>query len=241
MFLLIPAIDVAAGRLAVATPDGPHHVDAFGGDPLTAARAYARAGAQWVHVVDMDLAYGIAAANPGAVGQIRAALPDIGIQASGGIGTWESARPYLDAGADHVVLGSIALTDQEHATTLLEQHADRVTIGLEVEEGRIRPRGGVADDLALRTTVDWLAAAGAPAFLVTCVTRVGALAGPDVDIVRTVAATGRPTFAAGGIRSVEDLKALRDVGAAGAVVGRAALEGDLDLADALTWARRERR
>jgi phosphoribosyl isomerase A len=235
-FLLIPAIDVAAGRLALPTPEGPRHVDAFGGDPVTAARVYARAGARWLHVVDMDLAYGRAPADPGTVAAIRGALPDVGIQASGGIDGWESARPFLDAGADHAVLGSIALVDEGRARSLLEHHADRVTIGLEVEEGVIRPRGPAGHDLDLAVTVSWLLAAGAPAFLVTSLARVGVLAGPDVEVVRGIAGTGRPTFAAGGIRSVADLEALRALGAAGAVVGRAALEGDLDLAEALTWA-----
>jgi phosphoribosylformimino-5-aminoimidazole carboxamide ribonucleotide (ProFAR) isomerase len=235
-FLLIPAIDVAAGRLAVSTPDGPRSVDVFGGDPLTAARAYVRAGARRVHVVDMDLAYRLAPANPGVVAAIRRAHPDIGIQASGGIDAWEIARPFLDAGADRVVLGSVALNDVARARALLAGHADRMTIGLEVEGGRIRPRGPAGGDLDLRETLEWLLAAGAPAFLVTCVARVGGLAGPDVEIVRRITQTGRPTFAAGGIRSIADLVALRDAGAAGAVVGRAALEGDLDLADALTWA-----
>jgi phosphoribosyl isomerase A len=235
-FLVIPAVDVAAGRLAVDTSDGPRDADAFGGDPLAAAGAYAGAGARWLHVVDVDLAYGVAPANPGIVAAIRAAFPDIGIQASGGIGTWESARPFLDAGADHVVLGSVALVDEEGTRTLLDRHADRLTVGLEVEEDRIHPRGHAPTDLDLMVTLGWLVATGAPAFLVTSVARVGALRGPDVDVVRRVAQTGRPTFAAGGIRSVDDLKALRDVGAAGAVVGRAALEGELDLADALSWA-----
>jgi phosphoribosylformimino-5-aminoimidazole carboxamide ribonucleotide (ProFAR) isomerase len=235
-FLVIPAIDVAGGRLAVATPDGSRVVDAFGGDPLAAAGAYARAGARWLHVVDMDLAYRLASANPGVIAAIRAEHPDIGIQASGGIGTWESARPFLDAGADHVVLGSVALADEERVRALLDRHADRLTVGLEVEDGGIRPRGPAPAELDLMVTLGWLVAAGAPAFLVTSVERVGALAGPDVGAVRRVAQTGRPTFAAGGIRSIDDLKALREVGAAGAVVGRAALEGELDLVGALTWA-----
>jgi phosphoribosylformimino-5-aminoimidazole carboxamide ribotide isomerase len=86
------------------------------------------------------------------------------------------------------------------------------------------------------TTVGWLAAAGVPAFLVTATGRVGGLDGPDLRLVRRVARAGRPTLAAGGIRSLEDLRALRDAGAAGAVVGRAALEGRLDLAETLAWA-----
>jgi phosphoribosylformimino-5-aminoimidazole carboxamide ribotide isomerase len=113
-------------------------------------------------------------------------------------------------------------------------------IGIEVDGGRIRARGaGRPDDsegLDLMSTLGWLHAAGAPAFLVTSIDRVGGLDGPDVDLVRRVARAGRPTFAAGGVRSIEDLRALRAAGAAGAVVGRAALEGRIDLGEALAWA-----
>jgi len=114
-----------------------------------------------------------------------------------------------------------------------------VVVGLEVEDGRIRARGAggnEADGLDLMSTVGWLKAAGAPAFLVTSIDRVGGLAGPDVDLVRRVARAGRPTYAAGGIRSLEDLRHLRDVGVAGAVVGTAALEGRFDVARAFAWA-----
>ncbi len=234
-FLLIPAIDVAAGRLAVATREGPRPVEAFGGDPLVAAQRYADAGARRLHVVDMDLAYGLRPPDPATVAAIRAAHPNIGIQASG-VDGWETALPFLNAGADRVVLGSVALLDEPGVRILLDRHADRVTIGLELEDGRIRPRGAARSELDLMPTLGWLVESGAPAFLVTGVARVGALSGPDVAAVRRVARAGRPTLAAGGVRSVEDLTALRNAGATGAVVGRAALEGAIDLADALTWA-----
>ena len=236
-FLILPALDVWRGRLAVATAEGPRSIEAFGGDPVVAARAVVVAGARALHLVDLDLAYeGTRGLD---VAAIRAAAPDATLQVSGAIGDAEIGRAFLDAGADRYVLGSSALADDRRTLLALRDAGAAVVVGLEVEDGRIRARGAgenEADGLDLMSTVGWLNAGGAPAFLVTSIDRVGGLAGPDVDLVRRVARAGRPTYAAGGIRSLEDLRHLRDVGAAGAVVGTAALEGRIDLARAFAWA-----
>jgi phosphoribosylformimino-5-aminoimidazole carboxamide ribotide isomerase len=228
-FELIPAIDVAAGRLAVFTSDGPSPSGAYGGDPLAAARAYVAAGARRLHVVDLDLAFSNEARNLGTVRAIAGL--GVRVQGSGGIGTAEHARAVLDAGADRVVLGSAALADEEAASQMISELADRALIGIEVEGDRVRSRGRVQVDLPLVQTLGWLVAAGASAFLVTTVARVGSLGGPDVDTVRRVVRAGRPVIAAGGIASDDDLHALRDAGARGAVVGRAFLDGALAIDD----------
>ena len=237
-FLILPALDVWQGRLAVATADGPSSVDTFGGDPVAAARAAVAAGARALHLVDLDLAYG---GIPGLdVAAIRTVAADATLQVSGAIGDAATGRAYLVAGADRFVLGSSALADDRGTLLVLRDAGTDVVVGLEVEDGRIRARGAGrvddADGLDLMSTLGWLHAAGAPAFLVTSIDRVGRLGGPDVELVRRVVRAGRPTYAAGGIGSLEDLRALRDAGAAGAVVGRAALEGRIDLAEALAWA-----
>jgi len=236
-FLILPALDVWRGRLAVATVEGPRSIGAFGGDPVAAALAAVVAGARALHLVDMDLAYeGTLGLD---VAAIRAVAPDATLQVSGAIGDEQIGRAFLDAGADRYVLGSSALADDRRTLLALRDAGAAVVVGLEVEDGRIRARGAgenEADGLDLMSTVGWLNAAGAPAFLVTSIDRVGGLAGPDVDLVRRVARAGRPTYAAGGIRSLEDLRHLRDVGVAGAVVGTAALEGRFDVARAFAWA-----
>jgi phosphoribosyl isomerase A len=237
-FLILPALDISGGRLAVATAEGPRSIEPFGGDPVAAARAAVVAGAKALHLVDLDLAYrGTRGLD---VAAIRAVAPDATLQVSGAIGDAAIGRAYLDAGADRYVLGSSALTDAGRTLSVLRDAGSAVVVGLEVEDGRIRARGdgrgNGTDGLDLMSTVGWLHAAGAPAFLVTSIDRVGGLAGPDVNLVRRVARAGRPTYAAGGIRSLEDLRALLDVGAAGAVVGTAALEGRIDLATAFAWA-----
>ncbi|HEY7762581.1 MAG TPA: HisA/HisF-related TIM barrel protein [Actinomycetota bacterium] len=226
---LIPAIDVAAGRLAVFSSEGPSASGAFGGDPLAAARAYVAAGARRLHVVDLDLAFSNEARNLGTVRAIAGL--GVRVQGSGGIGTAEHARAVLDAGADRVVLGSAVLADEAAASQMISELADRALIGIEVEGDRVRSRGRVQVDLPLVQTLGWLVAAGASAFLVTTVARVGSLGGPDVDTVRRVVRAGRPVIAAGGIASDDDLHALRDAGARGAVVGRAFLDGSLGMDD----------
>ncbi len=230
-FEVIPAIDVADGRLASYSPDGPVPTSAFDGDPLAAAEAYATVGARWVHVVDMDLAFDGRARNLGVVRAIAAV--GVRVQGSGGIRTIGQAQDVLDAGAHRVVLGSGALGEDAVALDAITRLADRLVVGIEVDEGRIRARGVDAVDLPLAETLGWLVGAGAPAFLVTAVSRVGTLEGPDVALMKRVVRSGRPVIAAGGISSIAELLALRAAGAAGAVVGRAALEGGLDLGSAL--------
>lgn len=231
VFEVIPAIDVSDGVLATLTPAGLRPVEAFGGDPLAAAEAAVAAGARWLHVVDMDLAFRGEAANLGVVAGI-AALP-VSVQAAGGVRGAEEIRAFFAAGASRVVLGSAALADEPGTTAELAADGARLVIGIEVEEGRIRSRGRDPVDLPLLETLGWLVSAGAASLLVTSVGRVGRRSGPDIDLVRRVVRAGRPVLAAGGISSVADLQALRTAGAAGGVVGSAALDGSLDLSAAI--------
>jgi phosphoribosylformimino-5-aminoimidazole carboxamide ribotide isomerase len=232
VFEVIPAIDVSRGRLATFTRDGPKPMDAFGGDPVAAAAAAVDAGARRLHVVDMDLALEGEARNLDVVEAI--ATLRIPVQAAGGVRTDAEVGSFLLAGASRVVLGSGALADAERTGGLLAMDSARLVVGIEVEDGRIRSRGRDPVDLGLMETLGWLAAAGARMFLVTSVSRVGELGGPDVELVRRVSRAGCPVLAAGGVASIQDLRDLRAAGAAGAVVGRAALEGSLDLSAAIT-------
>jgi phosphoribosylformimino-5-aminoimidazole carboxamide ribonucleotide (ProFAR) isomerase len=234
-FTVLPALDVSRGRLVVLGLGGPQPTDAFGEDPAAAAASFDAAGATWVHVVDVDRAIG-RDADASLIATIRAAAPHLRIQVSGGIVSNEIGADCLAAGADRFVLASGALSDPPAAQDVIARHGDRVVLGIEVEDGRVRGRGTARVDLDLMSTLGWLHAAGAPAFLVTSIRRVGALGGPDLQLIRRVARVGRPVIAAGGVRTLDDLVSLRDAGAAGAVAGRSVLEGTLELADALTWA-----
>jgi phosphoribosylformimino-5-aminoimidazole carboxamide ribotide isomerase len=235
-FALLPAIDLTAGGLGRWTPEGPERLHAHGGDPIAVAEHLRAAGATWLHVADMDLAFGGEPANLDVVAAI-AADPRARVQASGGIRTWGHAAAYLEAGAARVVMGSAALADEDEVRRMLERGTGRMVAGLEVEDGRLRPRGAAADlDLDPMTALGWLVGAGAEGVLVTSVGRVGSAAGPDETLIRRVARSGLPTLAAGGIAGVVDLRAVRRAGASGAVIGRAALDGTLDLGAALDWA-----
>lgn len=231
VFEVIPAIDVSDGALATLTPAGPRPVEAFGGDPLAAAKAAIAAGARWLHVVDMDLAFRREAANLEVVSAI-AALP-VAVQAAGGVREAEEVRALFAAGASRVVLGSAALADAPATTARLAADGARLVIGIEVEQGRIRSRGRDPVDLPLLETLGWVVSAGAAVLLITSVDRVGQRGGPDLEMIRRVVRAGRPVLAAGGIASVADLRAVRSAGAAGGVVGSAALEGSLDLSAAI--------
>jgi phosphoribosylformimino-5-aminoimidazole carboxamide ribotide isomerase len=233
-FTVLPAIDLWEGRLALLTGDGPAPSDAFGGDPLAAAAAYVGAGARWLHVVDMDLAF---RGEPANADLIRAlcAVGGARVQASGGARTAAQVEELRSLGAARVVLASAALDDEDAVVEIVgRSRPGETVVGIEVADGRIRARAADVD-LELASTLGWLAAAGAEALLVTAVDRVATIAGPDTALVRRVSRAGLPLLAAGGIRSLADLGAVRAAGASGAVVGRSALEGSLDLAAALAW------
>ena len=230
-FGVLPAIDISNGRLATYSRRGPEPVEAFGGDPVAAAHAFVEAGARWLHVVDLDLAFFGEARNLDVLRTVAAL--GASVQASGGVRTVGEVQAMLDAGARRVVLGSGALADERAAAETIGRYADRLIVGIEVEDGRIRSRGARRVDLPLDETVRWLVAGVASGFLVTTVSRVGTLDGPDVATVSRVVRSARPVLAAGGIARIDDLQALRRAGAVGAVVGRAAIERGLDLAEAL--------
>ena len=231
VFEVMPAIDVSGGVLARFTSDGPRPVEAFGGNPLAAAEAAVAAGATWIHVVDIDLALRGQARNLEIVAAI-ASLP-VAVQAAGGVRTADQVRALSEAGATRVVLGSAVLADEPATTTLLSTEGPRLVVGIEVDRGRIRSRGRDPVDLPLMETLGWVVSAGAPELLVTSVARVGERVGPDLELVARVVRAGRPVLVAGGIASIADMHDLRSAGAAGAIIGTAALEGSLELGDAI--------
>lgn len=231
-FEIIPAIDVAGGKLCRMTPGGPVAVEAFGGHPLAAASAFVAAGAGRLHFVDIDLATRGEAANA----RVLASVVGLGVpvQASGGVADAGEVDALLGAGADRVVLGSAALADRGVTESLLARHGDRLAVGIEADGPTIRPRGrGI--EIPLWETLVWLAELPVRRFVFTEVGRVGELRGPDLDGIWALAThTGRPVLASGGIRGLEDLRAIAGLGGTveGAIVGRALHEG-LDLGQAL--------
>ncbi len=230
-FDVIPAVDVSRGRLARPTPQGVRAVDAFGGDPVLAARSFLEAGARWIHVVDMDLVGTGEFVNLGVMAEI--ASLGVQVQASGGITTSAQVEAARSAEAGRVVLGSAVFAERAAAEDLIVRFGDGVAVGIEASGDRITPRGG-SDDLPLRETIDWLAGVAVLRFVHTSVARVGADAGPDLEGIRAlVERTPRPVIAAGGIRGLGDLREVAACGAEAAIVGRALYEG-LDLRSVLS-------
>lgn len=231
-FEVIEALDVSAGFLARATSSGVVRVDAFGGDPIAAATAAIEAGVRWIHVVDLDRALTGEVRGAGLVRSIAGL--GVRVQASGGIVSAETIETVLGAGAERAVLSSAALVDLDRARATIQTFGPRLAVGIEARQDRIRARGRTETDLPLEATVDAMVEAGAARFVVTAVPRVGSLSGPNLDLVAKVVARGRPVVAGGGIGSLDDLRLVRDVGAEGAIVGRAALEGAVDLREAIS-------
>jgi len=235
-FEVLPAIDVAGGRLVSAAGGEVRPIDAFGGSPVAAAEAFVDAGARWLHLVDVGRARG-SAPDAGLVRRLSAL--GASVQASGGIETLPAADAALDAGASRVVLGSGMLADRESVEGAIERLGEHAVVGIEAEAETIRPRSAGAAEMPLRETLAWLRSAGAVRYLYTGVGRVARLGGPDSDgAALTAGLLGHPVLVAGGVRGVDDVIAVRDLGpsvAEGVVVGRALYDG-VDLQSVLAAA-----
>ena len=223
---VIPAIDLL-GAGAVRLRQGDYDRVTAYGEPGALAARFAAAGAHWIHVVDLD---GARAGNirPDVVGALAQAASPAQVQASGGIRSVADAEALLDAGASRVVVGTAAWSLLDELVTAL---AERLVVALDVRDGVVRTRGWTESSLELDDAVDRCVAAGVPRLLGTAIERDGTLSGPDTRLIgRLVERSGVPVLAAGGIRSDDDLDALDRVGTEGAIVGRALLEGHIDLA-----------
>jgi phosphoribosylformimino-5-aminoimidazole carboxamide ribonucleotide (ProFAR) isomerase len=229
---VIPALDVAGGRLVHVLWDGQVAATAFGADPLTAAAAFLDAGATRLHVVDLDLARSGEVGNPDVFGAVCGL--GVPVQASGGVRTEEQVDALLARGAERVVLGSAALHDRDGAGALVRRFGDRLVVGIEADGHSVRPRGTDLE-LPLRDLLVWLAGLEVRRYLFTEVGRASGLEGPDLDSIGAFAESSRvPVVVAGGIRGVDDLRAVAELGGGieGAVIGRALYEG-LDLGAAI--------
>ena len=222
---VIPAIDLL-GDGAVRLAQGDYtRVTAYG-DPIALAAGYATAGARLLHVVDLDGARS-GRLRPEVIDAIAAAARPAQVQASGGVRTVADAEALIAAGVSRVVVGTAAWTLLDDLVGVL---GDRLVVALDVRDGVVRTRGWTEGALALDDAVDRCVAAGVTRLLCTAIERDGTLSGPDTTLVARVVERSRlPVLAAGGIRSNDDVDALAQAGAEGAVVGRALLEGRIAL------------
>jgi phosphoribosylformimino-5-aminoimidazole carboxamide ribotide isomerase len=217
---VIPAVDVL-GIEAVRLGRGDYDdVVERADDPIALARRFAAEGAARIHLVDLDGARS-GLVRPELVREVAAAVAPARLQASGGIRTLDDARALLDAGADRVIVGTAAWPDP---SPWVEALGDALLVALDVGDGEVKASGWTqGSGLALDEAVERCTAAGVGRVHCTAIDRDGTLAGPDVELVARVAASGLRVVAAGGVRSPADVDALGAAGAEAAVVGRALL------------------
>ncbi|MDQ1602928.1 MAG: phosphoribosyl isomerase [Actinomycetota bacterium] len=231
---LLPAVDVAGG-LAVRLVRGEAGSETTYGEPLEAALAWAAAGARWVHLVDLDAAFG-RGENHALLADVVDRL-DVDVELSGGIRDDESLAAALATGCRRVNIGTAALEDPQWCAQAIAAHGDRVAVGLDVRAGRLAARGWTRDGGELFEVLARLDRAGCARYVVTDVTRDGTMTGPNLGLLRQVcAATPAPVVASGGVSSLADLRAiaaLAPLGVEGAIVGKALYEGAFTLEDAL--------
>ena len=231
---LLPAVDVQGGK-AVQLVQGVAGSEKAFGDPVEAALNWQRRGAEWIHLVDLDAAFG-RGDNRELLAEIVGRL-DIKVEMSGGIRDDESLAAAMATGCRRVNIGTAALEQPEWCARAIADHGDRVAVGLDVRGRTLAARGWTREGGDLYEVLARLDSEGCARYVVTDVNKDGMLQGPNLDLLRDVcAATDRPVVASGGITELADLEALTgllDDGVDGAIVGTALYEGRVTLEDAL--------
>ena len=231
---LLPAVDVAGGR-AVRLVQGLAGSETEYGEPLDAALSWQQQGAEWIHLVDLDAAFG-RGDNHALLAQVTKQL-DVAVELSGGIRDDESLDAALATGAARVNIGTAALENPDWVRRIIGQHGDRIAVGLDVRGTTLAARGWTQEGGELFDVLARLDADGCARYVVTDVRRDGTLTGPNLELLRSVcAATDRPVVASGGVSSLDDLRSIAGlvpIGVEGAIVGKALYAGAFTLRDAL--------
>ena len=231
---LLPAVDVKDGR-AVRLVQGELARESIYGSPLEVALDFQKSGAEWLHLVDLDAAFG-RGENSVLLAEVVGRL-DIDVELSGGIRDDESMMRALATGCRRVNLGTAALENPEWTSRIIAEHGDRIAVGLDVRGHVLAARGWTKEGGDLFETLARLESDGCARYVVTDVTKDGTLQGPNLELLKEVcAATKKPVVASGGISSLEDIKALcalNAIGVEGAIVGKALYAGAFTLEQAL--------
>jgi phosphoribosylformimino-5-aminoimidazole carboxamide ribotide isomerase/phosphoribosylanthranilate isomerase len=231
---LLPAVDVKDGR-AVRLVQGELEKESIYGAPLDVALEFQAAGAEWLHLVDLDAAFG-RGQNTELLAEVVGRL-DIKVELSGGIRDDQSLKRALATGCRRVNLGTAALEDPDWTARVIAEHGDRIAVGLDVRGHTLAARGWTKEGGDLFETLARLDRDGCARYVVTDVAKDGTLGGPNIELLKSVcAATSKPVIASGGVSSLEDvqaLAALRSIGVEGAIVGKALYAGKFTLEQAL--------
>ena len=235
---LLPAVDVKAGQ-AVRLVQGELGSESNYGAPLEAALDFQNAGAEWIHLVDLDAAFGIGS-NAELLAEVIGKL-DISVELSGGIRDDDSLRRALATGCRRVNLGTAALENPDWTAKVIAEFGDRIAVGLDVRGRTLAARGWTKEGGDLFETIERLDKNGCARYVVTDVTKDGTLKGPNLELLRSVCeVTNAPIVASGGISSLADIQALKnlvELGVEGAIMGKALYAGAFTLQDALQVAK----
>lgn len=231
---LLPAVDVRAGT-AVRLVQGESGTETSFGEPLAAALDFQSRGAQWIHLVDLDAAFGTGS-NRELIADVVGQL-DVAVELSGGIRDDESLAAALGTGCARVNLGTAALEDPRWTARVIAEHGERIAVGLDVRGTTLAARGWTRAGGDLWETLARLDADGCARYVVTDVTKDGTMRGPNLELLESVCrATDRPVVASGGVAELEDLRRLAtlvQIGVEGAIVGKALYAGAFTLEEAL--------
>ncbi|MFB8387011.1 bifunctional 1-(5-phosphoribosyl)-5-((5-phosphoribosylamino)methylideneamino)imidazole-4-carboxamide isomerase/phosphoribosylanthranilate isomerase PriA [Microbacterium sp. NPDC055910] len=238
--ILLPAVDVAGGK-AVRLTQGEAGTETSYGDPIDAAHDWAEQGAQWIHLVDLDAAFG-RGSNAAVLRKVIKHVKGVQVEVSGGIRDDRSLESALESGASRVNLGTAALENPEWAASVISRYGEFVAVGLDVRGTTLAARGWTREGGDLWAVLERLEEAGCSRYVVTDVTKDGMLNGPNLELLREMTSrTPKPVIASGGVSSLDDIAALRELvslGVEGAIVGKALYAGAFTLAEALDVAGR---
>lgn len=234
--LVIPAVDILDGKVVRLQRGQREKVQVFADDPVEAASGWARAGARFLHVVNLNAAFGEAVDLVPLCARLARSV-GVPFEIGGGIRSAAAAEAYLKAGACRVIVGTSTVRDSKTFLDILHGvGGERVVVAVDVKQGRVATHGWTATvDLAATDLAGLIRGLGIGRLMVTDVERDGMMAGPNIELMRDVArVSGLPVIASGGIASIEDLRRLKAVsssGIEGAIVGRALYEGKIRMED----------
>jgi phosphoribosylformimino-5-aminoimidazole carboxamide ribotide isomerase/phosphoribosylanthranilate isomerase len=233
--VLLPAVDVADGK-AVRLTQGEAGTETDYGSPVDAAKVFIEAGAEWIHLVDLDAAFS-RGSNKEIIREVIAQSGAVKIELSGGIRDTESLEIAIEAGATRVNLGTAALENPDWTAEVIGAYGDKIAVGLDVRGTTLAARGWTQEGGDLFEVLERLEQSGCARYVVTDVTKDGMLLGPNIEMLKLVLArTNKPVIASGGISSLDDLKRLRELvplGLEGAILGKSLYSGKFTLEQAL--------
>ena len=236
--ILLPAVDVRDGK-AVRLFQGELNQESQYGSPLDVALEFQSEGAEWIHLVDLDAAFGIGS-NYDLINDVISKL-DVKVELSGGIRDNQSLQRALATGCHRINLGTAALENPEWTARIIGDHGERIAVGLDVRGHTLAARGWTKEGGDLFETIERLDRDGCARYVVTDVTKDGTLRGPNLELLKEVCAVTRaPIIASGGVSQLDDLRALRELsalGVEGAIVGKALYAGAFTIEAALEVSR----